>query len=198
MSSGLWRNTKAYAPLPHLSLLRSELPRCLFRATILQRGEGSSEGDEFGTGLDDEIGVVVCSNTITKTALKHSEWEETVLLALDSLNVSFGQYDQEELALFHQRLDEHFREAENARSVDLDMAASIALLSGDIGDGFEPAQEGQLLFRWGRRVDSGSLAEEERQTPKETGQKAVTSIDLSGEEQANSHESCETWLSATV
>ena len=52
------------------------------------------------------------------------------LPTLDTLNV------------LRQRLDEHFREAENARSIDLDMAASVALLSGDTGDGFELTQEG--------------------------------------------------------
>ena len=56
--------------------------------------------------------------------------------------MNFGQYDQEELALLRQRLDEHLHEAENARNIDLDMAASVALHSGDTGDGFELTQEG--------------------------------------------------------
>ena len=90
------------------------------------------------------MGVDVCSKTITQAALntQNGKKQYVPLPTLDTLNVNFGQYDQEELVLLRQRLDEHYREAENARSIDLDMAASVALLSGDTGDGFELTQEG--------------------------------------------------------
>ena len=107
-------------------------------------GEGASDADEFGAGLDDEMGVNVCSDTITQAALNTQNGKKRCvpIPTLNTLNVNFGQYDQEELALLRQRLDEHLRDAENARNIDLDMAASVALLSGDTGDGFEITQEG--------------------------------------------------------
>ena len=107
-------------------------------------GEGASAADEFGAGHDDDMGVNVSSDTITQTALNTQNGKKRCvpIPTPNSLNVNFGQYDQEELVLLRQRLDEHLRDAENARNIDLDMAASVALLSGDTGDGFEIAQEG--------------------------------------------------------
>ena len=59
------------------------------------------------------MGVDVCSNTITQAALNTQNGKKRCvpIPTLNTFNVNFGQYDQEELALLRQRLDEHFREA---------------------------------------------------------------------------------------
>ena len=105
-------------------------------------GQDNSMGDESGTRPDDEMAVDASTpNTITHTARTTQNGKKRCvpLPTLETLNASFGQYDHEELAMFRQKLDEHFREAETARSVELDMSA---LLSGDTGAGFEPTQVG--------------------------------------------------------
>ena len=123
MSAWLWRNKQKRTPIPTPVVTPVRTLPLSVQGDDAAEGEGSPVGDEFGARLDGEVGVDVCSNTITQTALSTNGKKRCVPLpAVDGLNVSFGQYDQEELALFRQRLDEHFREAENARSVDLDMA----------------------------------------------------------------------------
>ena len=58
------------------------------------------------------MGVDVCSNTITQAALNTQNGKKRCvpIPTLDTLNVNFGQYDQGELALLRQRLDEHVKQ----------------------------------------------------------------------------------------
>ena len=56
-------------------------------------GEGASDADEFGAGLDDEMVVDVCSNTITQAAgnTQNGKKRCVPLPTLDTLNVNLGQ-----------------------------------------------------------------------------------------------------------